>query len=97
VVDPVNLAIVAVWFSGLGWLVWSGALLRSRPFLSASEPRRPYSEVRAERSGDDPLERVHAEIERLEAEAAGADDLEERKRLQCEAEAWRCALAERRR
>jgi hypothetical protein len=71
--------------------------MRTRPFLNASEPARPYSELLAERMHDDPKRNALAQIDDLEAEASEATDPAERKRLQCEAEALRCALDEGRR
>jgi hypothetical protein len=72
---------------------------RARPFISANETPRPYRDVVAERNREDPhfraRERVLADVARLEGEAADARDPGEAKRLQCEAEALRCALAER--
>jgi hypothetical protein len=70
-------------------------MARSRPFISGNEPPRPFSEAVLERSGPDPLERVLGDIARLEGEAAAAECGSERARLQCEAEALRCALHER--
>lgn len=71
--------------------------MRDRPFITAAETPRKFSEVRAERTGLDPLERGHDrvldEIFRLEGEAKACADPAESKRLQCEAEALRCALA----
>lgn len=70
--------------------------MRDRPFISAAESPRPFSEIRAEQAGLDPLERrrevVLGEIARLEGEAKVAIDPAEGKRLQCEAEGLRAAL-----
>lgn len=70
--------------------------MRDRPFLSAADSPRKFSEVRAERARLDPLERgrerVLDEIARLEGEAKAAIDPAEGKRLQCEAEGLRAAL-----
>lgn len=66
--------------------------MRMRPFLSASESPRPFSEIRAERGDGDPRERSLRDIAGLEAEAQACDDVTERLRLQGEAEALRCAL-----
>ena len=73
--------------------------MRDRPFLTASESPRPFSEIRAERGDADPRERALRDIAALEAEAqacAGDETLPpdeaERRRLQGEAEALRCAL-----
>lgn len=72
--------------------------MRERPFIAAGEQPRPFSEVLAERSHSDPgLRRREAVLEQiadLEASALDAADSAERKRLQCEAEALRCALHE---
>lgn len=68
--------------------------MRDRPFIQANESPRPYSEIRAERS-DIGLE--HAVLQRiagLEVDAAAAEDPAEARRLQCEAEDFRCALHE---
>lgn len=69
--------------------------MRDRPFIMANEAPRSYGDVIAERMMDDPRRRVFREIDELEGRAAAAADPIERKRLQCEAEALRCALAER--
>lgn len=69
--------------------------MRDRPFITAGEAPRPFGDVLAERGGFDATERVLADIKQLEGAAAEASDPAERKRLQCEAEALRCALAER--
>jgi len=69
--------------------------MRDRPFLTAGESPRPYSEVRAEQRGDDPARRLLEEIAELEAEAAAADVAADRKALQLEAEELRCALYHR--
>jgi hypothetical protein len=72
--------------------------VRDRPFIAAGEQPRTYSEVLGERSAVDPVAqrraRVIEEIHELEAQAAEEADAEARKRLQCEAEALRCALDE---
>lgn len=67
--------------------------MRDRPFLTAGESPRPYSEVRAER-GVDPREAVFRMIADLEADAAETEDTDEAKRLRCEAEGLRCSLEE---
>lgn len=71
-------------------------IMRDRPFISAAESPRKFSEVRAERGGLDPLERrrsqVLDEVDRLEGEAKACSDPAEAKRLQCEAEDLRAAL-----
>lgn len=69
--------------------------MRDRPFLQAGESPRPYSELLAERRGNDPRSRILDEIARLESAAAGAETETERKALQCEAEDLRCALSRR--
>lgn len=73
--------------------------MRNRPFLQANESPRPYSEIRAEREANDPDARqrasVMAHIAMLEAEAKGCSIEVERRLLQCEAEALRCALSRR--
>jgi len=69
--------------------------MRSRPYLSASEPPRPYSEIVAERRRADPTHRILDDIAEMEAEAAAMTDPVERKRRQCEAEELRCQLAHR--
>lgn len=70
--------------------------MRDRPFITAAESPRKFSEVRAERAQLDPLEqrrdRTLDEIARLEGEAKENPDPAESRRLQCEAEALRCAL-----
>jgi hypothetical protein len=68
--------------------------MRLRAYLTASESPRPFSEIVAERGEQDPRQRLMRDIAALELEAAAAEDLKERKRLQCEAEALRCALHE---
>ena len=68
--------------------------MRTRPFISANESPRPYSETVAERRITDPREVVLGQIRLLESEAQAADDPAERDRLQCEAEGLRCALHE---
>lgn len=68
--------------------------MRDRPFLSAGESPRPFSEVRAERGNVDPREAVLRTIGELEHDARDADDPAEARRLQCEAEGLRCALDE---
>jgi hypothetical protein len=69
---------------------------RTRPFLQANEPPRPFGEVLGERRRMDPeareRDRVMAKIAELEGCAADAVDAAERKRLFCEAEGWRSAL-----
>jgi hypothetical protein len=66
--------------------------LRDRPFLTASESPRAFSEIRAERGDTDLRERTLRDVAGLEAEAQACDDDAERRRLQGEAEALRCAL-----
>jgi len=66
--------------------------VRTRPFIQANEPPRPYSDILSERRITDPREVVLGQIRLLEAEAQAVDDAKERARLQCEAEALRCAL-----
>jgi hypothetical protein len=68
--------------------------MRDRPFISAGESPRPFSEIRAERGDDDERARTWREVASIEAEATGADDEAERKRLQCQAEALRAGLHE---
>jgi hypothetical protein len=72
--------------------------MRDRPFVSGSESPRLYSDIRAERELTDPRlrlkQQVLADVAALESEAAEATTIEERNRLQCKAEALRCALAE---
>lgn len=63
--------------------------MRMRPFISAGESPRPYSDIRAERGDVDPRERALREIGEAEILAIAADDPAERKRLQCDAEALR--------
>ena len=62
---------------------------RDRPFASAAEPPRRYSEARAERIATTAPALMR--IEDLEAQARAATG-DERKRLQGEAEALRDAL-----
>ena len=63
-----------------------------RTFVSASDPARKYSEVKAERVENDPAARrkvlVMDEITRLEAEAQATGD----QAIQCEAEELRTML-----
>lgn len=70
--------------------------MRDRPFISGAEAPRKYSDIRAERAMLDPIEDgragVRDQIDRLEGEARVETDPIEAKRLQCEAEALRCAL-----
>lgn len=68
--------------------------MRDRPFVSAGESPRPYSAIREERGALDPRRPVLARIAELEGESRAAEDADERKRLQCEAEALRCWLEE---
>ena len=63
--------------------------MRDRPFLTAAETPRRFSEIRMERIGLAPLALQH--IEDLEAEARAATG-DERAKLQGEAEALRDAL-----
>jgi len=69
--------------------------VRDRPYIQAGDPPRPYSDIRAERRVTDPAAVVRGQIALLEAEAAAAPTNAERVRLQCEAEALRCALDRR--
>jgi len=69
--------------------------VRDRPYIQAGDPPRPYSDIRAERRVTDPAAVVRGQIALLEAEAAAASTDAERTRLQCEAEALRCALDRR--
>jgi hypothetical protein len=62
--------------------------------MSGSEVPRSYSEIRAERVGDDPVARVLDEVAALEREAADEADAVKRKRLLCAAEDLRCQLHE---
>jgi hypothetical protein len=68
----------------------------TRPFLSASESPRPFSEIKAERAAGDPeLRRRNLaldEITLLEAEAGVTADPAERERLQLQAEELRCLV-----
>jgi hypothetical protein len=63
-----------------------------RPFISASDPPRKFSEVRAERIASDPRQRVKRMIAETEADARAVDDPSESARLQCEAEEMRSLL-----
>ena len=69
--------------------------MRDRPYIQSGDPPRPYSDIRAERRITDPAAVVMGQIALLEAEAAAAPTNAERARLQCEAEALRCALDRR--
>ena len=69
--------------------------MRDRPYIQAGDPPRPYSDIRAEHRVTDPAAIVRGQIALLEAEAAAASTNAERVRLQCEAEALRCALDRR--
>jgi hypothetical protein len=70
--------------------------MRDRPFLSASESPRAFSEIKAERAAGDPEHRrrnlVLDEITLLEAEARVTADPAERNRLQLQAEELRCLV-----
>lgn len=70
--------------------------MRDRPFITAAEAPRKFSEIRAERAQLDPLERsrerILAEIAQFEGEAQATSHPAERAWWQCEAEALRCAL-----
>lgn len=68
--------------------------MRDRPFIPASEPSRPYSEIRAERAQFDPREAALRMIADIEAEAAELTDPAARILKQCEAEDIRRALDE---
>jgi hypothetical protein len=68
--------------------------MRDRPFISAGESPRLYSDVLAEREPDYARKRTLDRIVELEAEASEQTDPDERKRLLCEAEALRCSLSE---
>ncbi len=74
--------------------------MRDRPYLSASESPRLYSEVVAERRAGDVdemlRERTLREIAAIEAEAAELTDPTAQKLRQCDAEALRAALDEKR-
>lgn len=68
-------------------------------FLSAGESPRPFSEVLNDRHPErqahaDRRRRTWDEVAAIEAEAAGAEDPAEARRLQLEAEALRAALHE---
>ncbi len=82
--------------------------MRDRPFISAGDPPRPFSEIRTERDGSDlhklTVHRTLTQIALLEGQAFAVDQNnelivspEERKRLLCEAEALRCCIDELRR
>jgi hypothetical protein len=75
--------------------------MRDRPFLTASESPRPYSELRAERDSGDLNELARRRtldlIATIEAEAEGLTDPSARILKQLEAEELRAALDANRR
>jgi hypothetical protein len=75
--------------------------MRDRPFLSASESPRPYSEILAERNAGDVAhlaqQRTLREIAAIEAEAAELTDPTARKLRQLDAEELRSAFEDNRR
>jgi hypothetical protein len=75
--------------------------MRDRPYLSASEPPRPYSDIVAERNAGDvehlARQRTLREIAAIEAEAAGLTDPTARRLRQLDAEELRGALEDNRR
>jgi hypothetical protein len=73
--------------------------MRDRPFISAREASRPYSEVVADRRALDPAARhrdhIMDKIAELEADAADAradGNVRRARRAQCAAEGLRCGL-----